>query len=469
MKNNASPNRRLMITKNSIMMLVMLVIIFLAIWAWYYDLTSTYASTTVLSAGESEQIELALPEKATVNGVSTDTFPVNNSSWKTTIEFNDSGYLKNLVKDITSDGKQYVVPNFQAAAGLEEGRKVIPDDVWTDGLSSKEALTDTKPNNDDQYNYVSLDFYARSKNAAFRIKDTSYLAAGSELGMYVDDNGDLKKSSSYIKPLKGADINTQRISSYGASAGDAEAFSADAIVGAMRVSIVGAPLMSVDNGVEKFLYDNNGTTETHYVGETISGDNKWTWDKINTRRLVWLPRPDLFLKTDDDADNWRLFTGLKPSGNGSATLNGYAEKTYCHDFYKGMYIDGSGNYVESDPAGEYIKKRVDKSRYYDANVKPYGSETGVLVSNPDDFRVSKDTSSVGGLGKYPTLGQSQSIAGDATSTSINFTKDVSSDQRDTSGYYVYKYTLNLWIEGEDAEARRSMDNGLFSLYIEFGT
>ncbi len=452
MDKNTGHNRRLMITKNSILMLVMLVIIFLAIWAWYANANTVTASMTTISAADSENIELALPEK--VNGE--DSFPVNNSSWKNTIEFTDTGYLKNLFKDITSDGEQFAIPNFEAAAGLEQGRKVIPDDVWESGLSSKEALTDDKPNNDDQYNYISLDFYARSKSKKFSVKGSSYLAAGSELGYDVDSNGNLVQDDSNIKLLKGSDILRQ--SSYGAAEDTDNAFSADAIVGAMRVSLTGAPVDSV----------------------TASGGKSTPNLKAaESKRFVWLPRPDLYLKTDDLSANWELFTGITPA---NAT---YADKTYCHTFYKGRYVAPDKKYVNVADDGKYyyvdngseytgnrenlVKKSLEKKVYYDSEVK--GGYSGDNVSNPNYFKVSKIGADdpIGSSGYYPTLNQNQTIAGDATVNNYIFTKDDNTDERDLTGYYVYKYTLNLWIEGEDAEARRSMDNGLFSLYLEFGT
>ena len=449
MKTNASRDRRLLITKNSILMLVMLVVIFLAIWAWYLDpYTPVTAETTEITAAGTDDVELALPVK--VAGDNNDYFPKSNTEWKNKIEFNETGYLKNLVKDVTSNGEQFVVPNFQAAAGLEKGRTVIPDDVWVEGLSSKLALTNTVANDDDQYNYISLEFYARSKVNAFSVTGGSYLAAGSELGKYVDSSGDIADGEA--KPLKGSNI--YRPSSYGAAAGTANAFSADAIIGAMRVSLQGAPVNSISG---------SGSAITPAYASGVS----------DTLRFVWLPRPDVFLKTDNNSDNWRLFTGIKPSSNSAsgsvnaATINGYAKRTYAHTFYQGNYVSGN------------VKKGLTKKLYYDSNVKTgYSSDSDFndcVISNPDLFKVTKITSSdtkVGTTGYTPKLNQSQSIAGNGTGDSsapktIQFTDDGSG--RATTGYYVYKFTLNLWIEGEDAEARRSMNDGMFSLLMEFGT
>lgn len=448
MKGNTSRDRRLLITKNSILMLVMLVVVFLAIWAWYLDPQAPVtAENTEIAAAGTDDIELALPVK--VQGDNTDYFPKSNTEWKHKIEFNDSGYLKNLVKDVTSNGEQFVVPNFEAAAGLKQGRKVIPDDVWTLGLSSKDALTNAIANDDDQYNYISLEFYARSKVNSFQVTGGSYLAAGSELGKYVDSNGDIADGDP--KPLKGA--NPYRPSTYGPAKTESNAFSADAIVGAMRVSLQGAPVAS--------LSGSGNTITANYA----SGVN-------DSLRFVWLPRPDVFLNTDDNADNWSLYTGLKPD-DGTA----YSKKTYAHTFYK-------GNYVNDDPTG--VKKGLTKKLYYDRysnDLYNYSTDSDELFkdctkSSPSIFKVTKilkNDSNVGTTGYTPKLNQSQPIAGvsgitgDSTApNNIQFT-DPDNPTQPITGYYVYKYTLNIWIEGEDAEARRSMNEGMFSLLLELGT
>ena len=450
MENNTSRDRRLMITKNSILMLVMLVIIFLAIWAWYLDpFTPVTASNTEISAAGTDDIELALPVK--VDGV--DYFPVDNTEWKHKIEFNDSGYFKNLVKDITSNGEQFAIPNFQASAGLEKGRTVIPDDVWTEGLSSKAALTNDSTLDDDQYNYISLDFYARAKVNSFQVTGGSYLAAGSELGKHIDSStGDIVGDSSDAKPLTGSNI--YRVSSYGGAEGTANAFSSDAIVGAMRVSLQGKPVASISG------------SDSAITANYASGVE-------DTLRFLWLPRPDVFLKTDNNADNWRLQTGLQPN-DGTA----YSKKSYAHTFYEGKYVNTT------------IKKGLTKKLYYDRynnNVYDYSTDsdnlfTDCVKSSPNIFKVTKITpSNIGGTaqnpGQYPKLDQSQPIAGDSNvPNNIPFTNNPQYSSRPnydatrlTSGYYVYKYTLNLWIEGEDAEARRSMKDGMFSLLLELGT
>ena len=113
--------------------------------------------------------------------------------------------------------------------------------------------------------------------------------------------------------------------------------------------------------------------------------------------------------------------------------------------------------------------------YADSGVKTID---GADNSVPSYFKVSdtRTDAQLGNTGHYPTLGQSVRITGEPaqahlnTSSGIQFTPGTGeNDNRETIGYYVYKYTLNIWIEGEDAEARRSMNNGVFSLELDFGT
>ena len=112
-----------------------------------------------------------------------------------------------------------------------------------------------------------------------------------------------------------------------------------------------------------------------------------------------------------------------------------------------------------------VKKGLELHKYYDSNVQSFTDCDETIPSYFHVTDVTKKTSEE----NYPKFGQSASIAGDGSdvSQSIAFIPE-SEDNRDTTGYYVYKYTLNLWIEGEDAEARRSMNKGVFNLELSFG-
>lgn len=436
MKKIAIGDKRFVITKNLIMMLVMLVVIFVAIFAWYSNNDTVTASGTQISAKSADNVELALPVK---KADGTYSFPIENKEWKPEISFNLSEYLKNLVKDVTSNGEQFAVPNFEAASGLKDGRTVIADDVWEEGLSSKEALSNAKPLDDDQYNYISFDFYARAKSSDINVTSESFLAAGSELGF-----PDAEHPEGGVKPLVKRDNSSEnsiyRTSTYGKGEGKEDSFSADAIVGAMRVSLIGAQVKSV-----------NGNTETYSKKSGESYVNDTIWNTASKLQFLWLPRPDVYLNTDNQQNNWTLTTGI----NASDPL---AEETYLHTFYEGNYVGEENN---------KIPKTLTKKSYFDSKVKQF-TETKTITS-PDYFHVS--AASATGDKPYPTLGNSAKVTSDyenADVSTITFTKE-NDDNRETTGYYVYKYTLNIWIEGEDAEARRSMNNGVFSLELDFGT
>lgn len=447
MKKIAIGDKRFVITKNLIMMLVMLVVIFIAIFAWYTSSYAVTAETTSISAQAADNVELALPND---DG----SFPISNNKWDTNLQFADSGYLKNLVKDITSNGKQFAVPTFEAAKGLKDGRKVIADDVWSDGLSSREALTNESTLDDDQYNYISFDFYIRSKQKDINVTGESFLAAGSETGYQDADHPsptedvEERRSEGAKSLVKNDSKSIYRTSSYGAAEGQIGSFSSDAIIGAMRVSLVGAPV----DGVEQSggLY-----RETTYDGGT--------WEAKSDLRFLWLPRPDIHLNTDDNSNNWTLTTDINKT-------NPLAAETYCHQFYYGEYVKNSNDEYILDSDGKKIPKNLTKTIYYDHNVYTPSDITG--KSSPNFFFVSNGVKNLSENVSFPSLGQSATVADDApeTSKNIEFIKGTGEKaDKDTTGYYVYKYTLNIWIEGEDAEARRSMNNGVFSLELDFGT
>lgn len=456
-------DKRLIMTKNLIMMFVILAVLLMAIFAWYTSSYSVTAEKTAISAKSTDDVELALPDMVQVGEERVESFPLDDEKWKNNISFNNSGFLKNFVKDVTSNGEQFAIPNFQAATGLKEGRKVIADDAWVDGLSSKQALTNEVANDDDQYNYVSFEFYMRSKLSDISVLGDSFLAAGSELG--INEDGEITKDANdnvtSQKPLVGN--NVYRCSSYGAGSGTDNAFSADAIVGAMRVSLECAPVDGVTT---------NSLTQVNT--ETAFGTQSDFYDAAQLK-FVWLPRPDVFLNTDNDSKNWRLLTGIKPSGNSerSGGLSAAAvdeiakQRSYCHSFFYGNTIEET-----TVKKGLTYNKYWDKANYSDSESAPTwqdGAETRNAV-NPDIFKVSvtKNDGQLGNQGHYPTLGQSAKIIDSGVESSKNIEFNVENDEN-KSGYYVYKCKLNIWIEGEDAEARRSMNNGVFGLELAFGT
>lgn len=424
MRKKTAGGRRIIITKNLILMLVLLVVILVAVFAWYTSNSTASSERFSVSAKAADGVELALP----VN----DKIPTDNSLWSPSLDFKDSGFLQNLVKDTTSNGTQFVIPNFESSTSLAAGRQVRTDDVWSVALSSKDALLNDNVNDDDQYNYISLDFYMRAKSDSISITETSYLASGSELG--INDEG----QTTTARALKGDTI--YRKSSYGAAAGNQNAFSSDAIVGAMRVSMEVAPVT-----VTKVIENNEPV-----INESVA---------TMQLRFLWLPRPDVYLQTAKNESQWSLYNDVKPTDTLSS-------QTYFHKFYLGK--------TETDTVNQEtitINKGLEEKIYYDPSVKTCNDEN---AESPPYFKVSKvpegEFNNLGKAGYYPKLGQRLTVADGGTATGDVFT--ASGEQNDistTDGYYVYKCRLNIWIEGEDAEARRSMNTGLFSLFLDFGS
>ena len=115
MVKKASPHRRLIISKNLILMLVMLAIIALSSVAWFTIHAQVSAEGMYVQASRSADIELALPGE---NGV----FP-EDSAFSESINFQEGNDLLNkLFKDITSDGTQFVNPSFESATSIKDGR-----------------------------------------------------------------------------------------------------------------------------------------------------------------------------------------------------------------------------------------------------------------------------------------------------------------------------------------------------------
>lgn len=439
MSKKTGSGRRFMIAKNLIMMLATLAAILVAIFAWFSQNTKAEAEGIYVRAKTGDLIELAVPDPETGE------VPLNNKAWSPTLDFRKSGYLQNLVKDVTSSGEQFVIPDFEASKGLKDGRQVIASSTWAKGLSTREALTNEIANDDDQYNYISLDFYVRARTNNLNVAADSYLAAGSEKG--IGEN----PSQTTAQGLTGAHV--YRHSSYGAGEKSSEAFSADAVVGAMRVSLVGAQL----NGVDR---DDNNRETTYY-----NGTDNGTWNNSAAIKFLWLPRPDLYLHTSNNQNEWRLYTGILPSGNQDssyqngltgAQLDEIAAQNYSHTFYKGK--------MESN-----IQKGLKYQQYFDQAYTTAEDVDNETTFRPSYFKVSKVTANTFENGNlYPTLGQSADIDFESQNTSdITFEPEDIDDTRETTGYYVYKYSLNIWIEGEDAEARRSMNTGVFSLVLNF--
>lgn len=190
-------------------------------------------------------------------------------------------------------------------------------------------------------------------------------------------------------------------------------FNVDGLVGAMRVALIGEAC----NGVDQQWAQNTATEgKVSYTNVTNKSDP--------AKQILWYPRPDVRLQipeTAGDITNWSLLTGLSTNSQG----------TFVNSYYK-----DNGNGL-------------------------------TLISNDTD---SKTYVSPGVSSGIPKLGENRTIS---DFSSVNYDRErveltVDKNHYQTKEqYYLAKYTLRVWIEGTDSEARRAMDGGKFSLKLRF--
>ncbi len=408
-------NKRLLLAKNSILMLVMLVVIFLAVFAWYYTNKKVEAGDISISAADPDEVEIAFTQfgadsgaignYVTNGGVSTWTA----GAWGTTANF--SGPFK-FSNDVTSDGLTFLIPKFistedndSAKADARKNGKIVNVNdvpVHGDDLKTNLNLTAADIENGVNADYVSIPFYLRSRSKDLYIKPSAYLAMKAEV-----DSADITGT------------NAARKSAYGN-------FTSDVLVAAMRVSITGGPVTRIENNVP---------TQYSEPGESPENESSFTW----------LPRPDLFLNIPDGytEDDWSLVRNVKSDTplsrlEGSTYVEDYTGETFKHNYYQLRYED------PTDPNS--VVNGVSLVEDSDEDPTAYKSDVDETVS----------------VGSYsvPTLGEGQKIT--------DFETLSSHAEALSDGYYYYKFYLNIWIEGTDSEARRAMDTGEFKLEMKFG-
>ncbi|MGN1131218.1 MAG: hypothetical protein ACI4RM_01160 [Ruminococcus sp.] len=348
-------NRRLT-TKNSILLLVMLVCIFLSTWAWFASgQLDANASGLSVKTENPSTLELALPNE---DG----SYPTEDSAYGSTLDFDKQiSIIRTMVTDVTSDGLHFIIPTTTQSDGV---RIVQKDQAWNRAKADSE--------------YISIPFYVRSQTPNIYVSQYSRVNA----------------------ELKDRDGNVVNKS-------DAANISRNGVVGAMRVSIVDMT-KSISN--------------TAYTPKTAD------------MKFLWIPRPDLYLHTPTDS-TWELKTNIQKD---TELPTGGKGETYIHNYWQIRNSD------EMDlPSG-----------------------TGV-----DEISLPGAVASVyKGDDLTPTLGENKSIGnGQVYDDDTSGYVDMETITMGDKDYYVYKFVMNIWIEGSDAEARRALNNGEFDIDISFCT
>ncbi len=356
-------DRRMMISKNSILMLVLLVTVFIAVWAWFAEgAEEAKASGLSASTKTPATLELALPNE---DG----SYPTEDSAYSPSIDFDKQiSIIRTMVSDVTSDGLYFIIPTTTQTSGVREVQK---DEEWNKAVAQKD--------------YISIPFYVRSQNPNIFVSGSSKLDA-----ILKDGSGNIVNES------------------------DVSGLSRNGIVGAMRVSIVD-------------MTKSMGTKDYKPVDRDL--------------KFFWVPRPDLYLNTPTD-NTWELMTNVaKDTPLADDVVKG---DTYTHHYWaireSGKKDSNSGKGV--DPLS------------YPVESKPEGWFWVSDYPNGDES-------------KTPTLGTNRQIGNGKIYDDSGSPVDMTKVTMNGTEYYVYKFVMNVWVEGTDAEARRALNNGEFKLDIKF--
>lgn len=404
-------NRRFIITKNLIMMLVVLVVGLLAVWSWFTINRTVTASNISVKAAFPNEIGLA---NVRYNSAGEDIGPDVFSGQLT---FTGA----KLTKDCTGDGETLIVPDFSIIkdknTAIQKGRQVNIGGVWEEALSQidEQKILNNNPEEKVEARYVEIPFYARAQTKSVNLAATSYLTAPDEANL--------------------SNANGSKKSAYGS-------FSPDSIVGAVRVALLARGAYVTQT------YESGAVTAS-----TVNYTN--TNNETNERHLtcLWLPRPDLHLNVTN--------TGLTTDWTLSRGLNDPDGATYKHVFYKPVSTDASPKtYTAKNSSGDSSTITISKD-------KGVGVEEVTWEDGDDNFAVTSESTVSGS--DYPTLGKTVDISNVSESDYLK----VSTLRKDagvpssTTDYYVFRYTLRIWLEGEDLESRRAMDSGEYNLHLEF--
>lgn len=394
MKKNASPFRRLFLTKNFILMLVMLVVIIMAISAWF-TVYKTVSASNISVKAVSTEVSIAESVK------SADGQSEGPGEFKDSITFNGIKF----VKDCTGDGKQLIVPEFNNTNDFDSVRLNGGKEVNENRSGHDAVCIDSATEKSPEYHYAEYVFYLRSKN-----KD-----------VYLDTDSILLSETEAAGTSLTATPATAKKSSYGN-------FNVDGLVGAMRVALIGQTCTSV---TQTWGTVNNAVTVT---ASEASQENKEA-----ERQLLWDPRPDVQLNipsTPGNITTWSL-----------SQLNSIPSD-YHSTYYKNKTSPDVGlEKIIADKNTDPKAKVSTRSTSY----TPEGASTALtlpFLQSPANISTFSSGNDYAG-----TLG----IAPD---------KDHRSSE-DFEQYYLTRYTMRIWIEGTDNEARRAMDGGKFKLIMNF--
>lgn len=246
--------------------------------------------------------------------------------------------------------------------------------------------------------YISFDLIFRTHvpNTTIRFDSDSSAKGASE--RYAGD---------YAR-LSGSGVVADTKSKYGA-------FSADAVVGAVRVAVL--------------QYVNHDEDAATIVGTKLT-------EYVSTPLLVWIPRPDLYLNNnptgsnlrEKQVDGWGLTTGVASTDRFNLVSDGQnnaSYNTYVHQYYNVFEVGQNG--------------------------------TPAITTYTDAIASTLNTSAPAGTDKV-TFGTTCDLI------TLDHYEDTNHNNRvDANDYYYGKVRVRIWVEGTDSESRRALAGGKFSI------
>ncbi len=329
-----------LIIKGIMLLLALIIMVFVASLAWFTTTAPPVDATGVQAKARGvAEFEMAVGFKTSQNG-----YKYMVSDYEKTLNFRD---LK--CGEVRMDALHDFSPLDVTGDGVTLIRPTLTNKNSQIDRNSN-VYTTVTPNKE----YICVDMYFRSNEMCdvYLDKD-SYVVGKCEL----NDDGTINEG--------GLLTDTVRKSSYGD-------FSKDAVVGAVRVSFV---------EYDKVLYEEDLT------------------NRLTTPALLWLPRPDVYLESNQSTSGWTLHTGVQPGDR--IIDNGYSTwDTYTHHYYA-FAQNAEGESVGTD----------------------FNYQDTVVQTNSDII--------------------------------------CHIDELHEDGYYYGKTQVNIWIEGCDTEARRAISGGEF--------
>lgn len=385
--------RHSLLAKGLMVLLSLLVLIFAFTYTWFTDpdepVTAAGLSLSVKNSSTDFEYAVGFSTSQTGNVYKHTAFTntvnqnLNLEELYPDGEPHDNDHKVNLLYDYT--------PTDLTGNGVTLVRPAMNYGNWSINTASRNYSIAEENNQ-----YISFDLIFRTKvsNTTIRLDADSFAKGACET--YSGDGKLLTDPASRNKDDK-----------YGA-------FSTDAIVGAVRVAFL-----------EYVNY--------HESANTIVTSKQTEY--VSTPKLIWIPRPDLYLNNnptgtslrEKEISGWALNTGVAP--NVTYNLNSDSQKnanysTYIHQYY---------------------------------NVFSVGqNETPAIVSYNDAVASVLNTEAPADSNKV-TFGSTADLV------TLDHINDTNSDGLPDDEYYYGKVRIRIWLEGTDSESRRALAGGKFSV------